>query len=86
MDIVDVAAKGSVTAVDGAVDTGKAALKFLTGASKAGGFFGLGELVCRLCGKTINLLGAWKCECGFTRPGNYFERYPNCGRYSHYID
>jgi len=44
------------------------------------------QLVCRFCGNTIPLLGAWKCECGFSRPGNYFGRCPKCMKYPRYID
>jgi hypothetical protein len=44
------------------------------------------HLVCRFCGNTIDLLGAWRCKCGFTRPGNYFGRCPNCLARSRYID
>ena len=117
MDFVEESTKGAFKAVEGTADTSKHALKFLSGATKAGCFFWLGELVytkfwgylydliamkipatkrykelsceqlvCRFCGNTIPLLGAWKCECGFSRPGNYFGRCPNCGRYPRFID
>jgi len=43
-------------------------------------------LVCRFCGNTIPLLGAWRCECGYSRPGNYFARCPKCMRYPRSID
>jgi len=44
------------------------------------------QLVCRFCGNSIDLLGVWKCECGFTRPGNYFGRCPKCLGHPVYID
>ena len=28
------------------------------------------HLVCRFCGHTIELLGAWRCDCGVNRPEN----------------
>ena len=46
----------------------------------------LDHVVCRFCGETINLLGAWHCECGYSRPGNYFGRCPKCMKYPRYID
>lgn len=44
------------------------------------------HLACRFCGNSIELLGAWKCECGYKRPGNYFGRCPKCLGHPHYID
>jgi hypothetical protein len=44
------------------------------------------HLVCRFCGNAIELLGAWKCECGFNRPGNYYGRCPKCTGHPKYID
>lgn len=46
----------------------------------------LEHLVCRFCGHSVELLGAWKCECGYKRPGNYFGRCPKCLGHPHYID
>ncbi len=46
----------------------------------------LEHLVCRFCSHSIDLLGAWKCECGYKRPGNYFGRCPKCLGHPHYID
>lgn len=43
-------------------------------------------LICRFCGHPIPLLGSWRCECGYSRPGNYFGRCPGCMRYPRYID
>ncbi len=44
------------------------------------------HLVCRFCGHSIPLLGAWKCNCGFSRPGNYYGRCPQCTGHPKYID
>jgi hypothetical protein len=44
------------------------------------------HLVCRFCGNPIDLIGAWKCSCGFKRPGNYFGRCPKCLKHPIYID
>jgi len=44
------------------------------------------HLTCRFCGNPIELLGAWKCECGYKRPGNYFGRCPKCLKHPIYID
>jgi hypothetical protein len=44
------------------------------------------HLVCRFCGNPIDLIGAWVCECGYKRPGNYFGRCPRCLKHPHYID
>lgn len=44
------------------------------------------HIVCRFCGNPIELLGAWKCECEFKRPGNYFGRCPKCLKHPVYID
>jgi len=44
------------------------------------------HIVCRFCGNPIELLGAWKCECEFKRPGNYFGRCPKCLKHPIYID
>ena len=46
----------------------------------------LEHLACRFCGNSIELLGAWKCQCGYKRPGNYFGRCPKCLGHPHYID
>lgn len=46
----------------------------------------LETLRCRFCQNEISLLGAWKCECGFSRPGNYYGRCPKCLKHPHYID
>jgi hypothetical protein len=46
----------------------------------------LDQLTCRFCGNSIDLLGAWRCECGYSRPGNYFGRCPKCLNYPRYID
>jgi hypothetical protein len=35
------------------------------------------HLVCRFCGHTIALLGAWTCECGYSRPGTTTAAAPN---------
>jgi hypothetical protein len=47
---------------------------------------GLRVLKCRFCDEDIHLLGIWKCECGFTRPGNYFGRCPKCLGTGRFID
>lgn len=44
------------------------------------------HLVCRFCGHPIELIGAWRCECGFRRPGNYYGRCPKCMGHPKYID
>lgn len=44
------------------------------------------HLICRFCGYSIPLLGAWKCKCGFCRPGNYYGRCPQCQGHPKYID
>ena len=44
------------------------------------------HIICRFCGNPIELLGAWKCECGISRPGNYFGRCPKCLKHPKYID
>jgi hypothetical protein len=44
------------------------------------------HLVCRFCGNPIELIGAWKCTCCYTRPGNYFGRCPKCLMHPRYID
>ena len=44
------------------------------------------HLICRFCGNPIELIGAWKCDCGYKRPGNYFGRCPKCLRHPVYID
>lgn len=44
------------------------------------------HLVCRFCGHTIELLGAWRCDCGVNRPGNYYGRCPNCLKHPNHID
>lgn len=44
------------------------------------------HLVCRFCGHTIELLGAWRCDCGVNRPGNYYGRCPNCLKHPKHID
>jgi hypothetical protein len=44
------------------------------------------HLICRFCGYPIDLLGAWKCECGFSRPGNYYGRCPKCVKHPKFID
>ena len=46
----------------------------------------LDSMRCRFCEEEIPLLGAWKCECGFSRPGNYYGRCPSCLRHPKYID
>ena len=46
----------------------------------------LERLTCRFCWNSIDLLGAWKCQCGYKRPGNYFGRCPKCLGHPHYID
>ena len=43
-------------------------------------------LHCRFCENEIPLLGSWKCECGYTRPGNYYGRCPKCLWHPSYID
>ena len=47
---------------------------------------GADHLICRFCGNPIELIGAWKCTCGFKRPGNYFGRCPKCLMHPRYID
>jgi len=44
------------------------------------------HIVCRFCGEPIDLIGAWKCACGYKRPGNYFGRCPKCLKHPKYID
>ena len=44
------------------------------------------HLLCRFCGFPIELLGSWKCGCGFKRPGSYFGRCPKCLSHPDYID
>jgi len=43
-------------------------------------------VTCRFCSHEIPLLGAWKCECGYRRPGNYFGRCPKCLWHPTYLD
>ena len=40
------------------------------------------ETHCRECGQPIDLVGLWKCGCGFTtwRPRHAFSPCPNCRR------
>jgi hypothetical protein len=44
------------------------------------------QMVCRFCDNPIDLMGKWRCECGYTRYGNYFGRCPNCLRHPRYLD
>lgn len=44
------------------------------------------KLTCRFCNSDIDLLGMWKCSCGYSRPGHYFGRCPNCLGHPPYID
>ena len=43
-------------------------------------------LKCRYCFTEIDLMGLWQCECGYTRPGNYYGRCPKCLGHPEYID
>jgi len=56
------------------------------GTSTRGEQLATDHLVCRFCGNPIDLIGAWKCVCGYKRPGNYFGRCPKCLKHPHYID
>lgn len=53
---------------------------------KRGHQLSVDHLVCRFCGNPIELVGGWKCTCGYKRPGNYFGRCPKCLMYPRYID
>ena len=44
------------------------------------------HLTCRFCNSDIELLGFWRCGCGYTRPGNYFGRCPKCLGHPEHID
>ena len=46
----------------------------------------LDQMTCRFCGNGIELLGAWKCEYGYSRPGDYFGRCSKCLQYPRYTD
>jgi hypothetical protein len=44
------------------------------------------QLICRFCDTPVELMGKWRCECGYTRYGNYFGRCPSCLKRARYID
>jgi hypothetical protein len=35
-------------------------------------------IVCRTCRKTIDLLGMWKCSCGYVAEGHLLRFCPGC--------